>query len=86
MDWRRCCGYADLAMDIVNIKVSQFGGLTRAQQARDFCVEPGIAMTIEDTWSGDIITTVDDRAELVVAERPGEDASCMATTGFGPLA
>ena len=46
----------DLAMDVVNIKISKFGGLTRAKQARDLCVSLGIAMTLEDTWGGDIVT------------------------------
>jgi L-alanine-DL-glutamate epimerase-like enolase superfamily enzyme len=46
----------DLAMDVVNIKISKFGGLTRARQARDLCVSLGIAMTIEDSWGGDITT------------------------------
>jgi L-alanine-DL-glutamate epimerase-like enolase superfamily enzyme len=49
-------GHAEQAMDVVNIKISKFGGLTRARQARDLCVELGIAMTIEDSWGGDIIT------------------------------
>lgn len=49
-------GKADLAMDVVNIKISKFGGLTRAKQARDLCVSFGIAMTIEDSWGGDITT------------------------------
>jgi L-alanine-DL-glutamate epimerase-like enolase superfamily enzyme len=49
-------GKADLAMDVVNIKISKFGGLTRARQARDLCVSLGIAMTIEDSWGGDIVT------------------------------
>jgi cis-L-3-hydroxyproline dehydratase len=47
---------ADLAMDVVNIKISKFGGLTRARLARDLCVSRGIAMTIEDTWGSDIVT------------------------------
>ena len=47
---------ADGAMDVVNIKISKFGGLTRAKQARDLCVSLGIAMTLEDSWGGDIIT------------------------------
>lgn len=46
----------DLAMDGVNIKISKFGGLTRARQARDLCIELGISMTIEDAWGGDIVT------------------------------
>ena len=49
-------GHADGAMDVVNIKISKFGGLTAARQARDLCVSLGIAMTIEDSWGGDIIT------------------------------
>ncbi len=47
---------ADRAMDVVNIKISKFGGLTRARQARDLCVSLGIAMTIEDSWGGDVTT------------------------------
>ncbi|MBP89842.1 MAG: mandelate racemase [Planctomycetaceae bacterium] len=49
-------GYADKAMDVVNIKISKFGGLTRAKLARDLCVSLGIAVTIEDSWGGDITT------------------------------
>lgn len=49
-------GAADRAMDVVNIKISKFGGLTKAKQARDLCVSLGIAMTLEDSWGGDIIT------------------------------
>jgi len=47
---------ADRAMDVVNIKISKFGGLTRARQARDLCASLGVAMTIEDSWGGDITT------------------------------
>ena len=47
---------ADLAMDVVNLKISKLGGLTRARQARDLCVSMGIAMTLEDSWGGDIAT------------------------------
>jgi L-alanine-DL-glutamate epimerase-like enolase superfamily enzyme len=49
-------GTADGAMDVVNIKISKLGGLTRAAQARDLCVSLGIAMTLEDSWGGDIVT------------------------------
>ena len=41
--------YGDSAMDIVNIKISKFGGLTKAKLARDLCVELGVSMTIEDS-------------------------------------
>ncbi len=49
-------GHADQAMDVVNIKISKFGGLTKAKLARDLCVSMGMAMTIEDSWGGDITT------------------------------
>jgi len=49
-------GHADGAMDVVNLKISKLGGLTKLKQARDLCVDLGIAMTIEDSWGGDIIT------------------------------
>ena len=44
------------AMDVVNLKISKLGGLTKAKQARDLCASMGIAMTLEDTWGGDITT------------------------------
>ena len=47
---------ADLAMDVVNLKISKLGGLTKTKQARDLCVSMGIAMTLEDSWGGDITT------------------------------
>ncbi|HEY4163247.1 MAG TPA: cis-3-hydroxy-L-proline dehydratase [Dongiaceae bacterium] len=50
-------GYEDHAMDVINVKISKVGGLTRAREIRDLCVSLGIAMIIEDTWGGDIATT-----------------------------
>jgi cis-L-3-hydroxyproline dehydratase len=47
---------SDLAMDVVNLKISKLGGLTKTRQARDLCVSMGIAMTLEDSWGGDITT------------------------------
>ncbi|HEY2805006.1 MAG TPA: cis-3-hydroxy-L-proline dehydratase [Gemmatimonadales bacterium] len=49
-------GAHDQAMDVINLKISKVGGLTRARQIRDLCVSLGIALTIEDTWGGDITT------------------------------
>jgi L-alanine-DL-glutamate epimerase-like enolase superfamily enzyme len=43
-------------MDVVNLKISKLSGLTKARQARDLCVTLGIAMTLEDSWGGDIVT------------------------------
>jgi regulator of protease activity HflC (stomatin/prohibitin superfamily) len=50
------CGHAEGAMDVVNLKISKLGGITKLRQARDPCVPLGIAMTIEDSWGGDITT------------------------------
>ena len=47
---------ADRAMDVVNLKISKLGGLTKTKQARDLCVSMGVAMTLEDSWGGDITT------------------------------
>jgi L-alanine-DL-glutamate epimerase-like enolase superfamily enzyme len=47
---------ADGAMDVINLKISKVGGLTRAREMRDLCLSAGVAMTIEDTWGGDIVT------------------------------
>jgi cis-L-3-hydroxyproline dehydratase len=49
-------GHRDRAMDVINLKISKVGGLTKARQIRDLCVSLGIPMTIEDSWGGDIIT------------------------------
>jgi L-alanine-DL-glutamate epimerase-like enolase superfamily enzyme len=49
-------GHADGAMDVANLKIAKFGGLTKTKQARDLCAAIGVAMTIEDSWGGDITT------------------------------
>lgn len=49
-------GVADRAMDVINLKISKVGGLTKARHIRDLAVSLGIGLTIEDTWGGDITT------------------------------
>jgi L-alanine-DL-glutamate epimerase-like enolase superfamily enzyme len=39
-------GVSDQAMDVINLKISKVGGLTKARQIRDLCVSLGIAMTM----------------------------------------
>jgi L-alanine-DL-glutamate epimerase-like enolase superfamily enzyme len=46
----------DRAADVINLKISKVGGLTKARQVRDLCVSLGLAMIVEDTWGGDIVT------------------------------
>lgn len=47
-------GYSDRAMDVINLKISRMGGLTKSRIIRDVCLQLGIIMTIEDTWGGEI--------------------------------
>ena len=49
-------GYQDRAMDLVNLKINRIGGLTKERQFKDLCISLGIAMTIEDSWGGEIAT------------------------------
>ena len=49
-------GRNDSAMDQVNVKINRLGGITKARQFRDLCIEFGIYMTIEDAWGGEIAT------------------------------
>ena len=47
-------GHQDRAMDVINLKISRMGGLTKSRIIRDVCMSLGIIMTIEDTWGGEI--------------------------------
>ena len=49
-------GYHDRAMEVVNLKLSRLGGLTRTKQMRDLCEGLGISMVVEDAMGGDIVT------------------------------
>ena len=64
-------------MDIVNLKISKVGGLTRAKLIRDLCVQAGIGMTIEDTWGGDIVT-----ATIAHLARSTPAEFCFSATDF----
>jgi L-alanine-DL-glutamate epimerase-like enolase superfamily enzyme len=60
--------YERRAMDVVNIKISRVGGLSKAKLIRDLCESLGIAMTIEDSWGGDVTTAT--IAHLAGSSRP----------------
>ena len=70
-------GIAEDAMDIINLKISKVGGLTRARLMRDLCVASGIPMTIEDTWGGDITT-----AAIAHLARSTPADFCFSATDF----
>ena len=87
-------------MDVVNLKISKLGGLTKLRQARDLCVSLGIAMTIEDSWGGDITTaaiahlahstppeflfTATDFNSYVTVEHGRRRPAAAATAGWPP--
>jgi cis-L-3-hydroxyproline dehydratase len=53
----------------INLKVSRVGGLHPARLLRDLAVELGIALTIEDTWGGDLCSAA--VAHLAGSTPPG---------------
>jgi L-alanine-DL-glutamate epimerase-like enolase superfamily enzyme len=65
------------AMDIINLKISKVGGLTKARLLRDICVATGTPMTIEDTWGGDIVT-----ATIAHLARSTPAEFCFSATDF----
>lgn len=67
----------DDAMDIINLKISKVGGLTKARLMRDLGVASGIPMTIEDSWGGDIVT-----AAIAHLAQSTPDAFCFSATDF----
>ncbi len=70
-------GIADDAFDVINLKISKVGGLTKARQMRDLCVAHAIPMTIEDTWGGDIVT-----ATIAHLARSTPERFCFTATDF----
>ena len=70
-------GLAEHAMDVINLKISKVGGLTKARLMRDLCVASGIPMTIEDTWGGDIVT-----AAIAHLARSTPAEFCFSATDF----
>ena len=70
-------GIAEDAMDVINLKISKVGRLTRARLMRDLCVASGIPMTIEDTWGSDITT-----AAIAHLARSTPEEFCFSATDF----
>lgn len=70
-------GIADGVMDVINLKISKVGGLTKAKLIRDTCIAAGIPMTIEDTWGGDIVT-----ATIAHLAQSTPEEFCFSATDF----
>ncbi len=70
-------GLAEDAFDVINLKISKVGGLTKAKQMRDLCVANHIPMTIEDTWGGDIVT-----ATIAALAQTTPEKFCFSATDF----
>jgi L-alanine-DL-glutamate epimerase-like enolase superfamily enzyme len=76
----------------VNLKVGKVGGLTRAKLLRDLAQSLGVALTIEDTWGGDVATAA--VSHLAASTRPDalfsvsflNDAVAEHIAGFQPRA
>ena len=64
-------------MDVINLKISKMGGLTKARLIRDVCVASGIPMIIEDPWGSDITTAA---IAHLAQSTPGEFT--LAATDF----
>src|SRR5262249_57071607 len=48
--------HAARAMDCAMLKLSRLGGISRIRQARDACRQWGLAVTMEDSGGGDVVT------------------------------
>ncbi len=49
---------ADRGAEICCLKISNLGGLSKARRVRDFLIDNRIAVVAEDTWGGEITSTV----------------------------
>ena len=49
---------SDRSAEVVCLKLSNLGGLTKGRRVRDFLVDNGFSVTPEDTWGGDITSAL----------------------------
>ncbi|NNK78294.1 MAG: mandelate racemase [Litoreibacter sp.] len=73
-------GHTAGCMDVAAIKLSKFGGLSKARQARDLCCALGVKMCIEDTWGSDIATAA--ALHLGVATDPRAVLNACDLSGY----
>lgn len=58
----------------INVKISRVGGLTKAALMRDVMQELDLAVSIEDTWGGDVITSA--VSHIAASTKPEMLANC----------
>ncbi len=81
---------ADQAAEVICLKVSKNGGLTKTRRIRDYLVEHRIPMLVEDTWGGEIVTAslshmaVSTPEELCVATTDLHNTSSSRAAPAGP--
>ena len=46
--------WMDQAADVIDLKISKLGGISKVKEAIDFCTKMGLAMTIVDAWGCEI--------------------------------
>lgn len=79
---------ADRAAEVICLKISKHGGLTKTRRIRDYLVEHRVPMLIEDAWGGEIVTgalshvATSTPAELCVASTDLHNY-VVETTGIG---
>ncbi len=83
---------ADGAADGVTIKISRFGGVTRARQVRDLAVDFGLMVTVEDTGGAEIDTAAIAHLSLSTPEEQRSHSvdfhnwvTCSNAEGFPPV-
>ena len=59
----------DRAAEFACLKLSNLGGLSKGRRVRDFFVENGISVVSEDTWGGEITTSVNAHFAASTPER-----------------
>lgn len=71
------------ACDMINLKISKVGGLTKARAMRDLACSLGIPMNIEDTWGGDLATCA---ITHLAASTPPQFLFCSTDfNSYGPV-
>jgi L-alanine-DL-glutamate epimerase-like enolase superfamily enzyme len=46
--------WSENSVDIINLKISRLGGLSKSKLFKDICCSLGISLTIEDSWGSQI--------------------------------